>query len=156
MKRWMKMKRGTEEPVLAQHASEFLACVSTALYRHLYVDGQRGSVPGRILSKYTDGGKGKIHRFGTTVPIMLCISPDTFWVEASAQKTAARMKSSSEQKERAEILTECVHELVVALLPVGSSVGHGVAVWGGLAEGPGGVVLAVAAAAVVAAPRGAG
>lgn len=55
-----------------------------------------------------------------------------------------------------EILTECVHELVVALLPVGSTVGHGVAVGGGLAERSGGVVLAVTAAAVVAAPRGAG
>lgn len=51
-------------------------------------------------------------------------------------------------------LTECVHELVVPLLPVGSSVGHWVAVGGRLAERPGSVVLAVAAAVV--APRGAG
>lgn len=60
-----------------------------------------------------------------------------------------------ERKLNREILTECVHELVVALLPVGSSVGHRVAVGGRLAERSGGVVLAVAAAAVVA-PRGAG
>lgn len=49
-------------------------------------------------------------------------------------------------------LTECVHELVVALLPVGSSVGHWVAVGGGLTKRPGVVVLAVTAAAVIAAP----
>lgn len=59
-----------------------------------------------------------------------------------------------ERKLDHEILTECVHELVVALLPVGSSVGHWVAVGGRLAERSGGVVLAVAAAVV--APRGAG
>ncbi len=53
-------------------------------------------------------------------------------------------------------LTECVHELVVALLSVGSSVGHGVAVGGGLAQRSGGVMLAVTAAAVVTASRRAG
>lgn len=53
-------------------------------------------------------------------------------------------------------LTEGVHELVVALLPVGASIGHWVAVGRGLAEWPLGVALAVAAAAVVVAARGAG
>lgn len=56
---------------------------------------------------------------------------------------------------RCLLLTECVHELVVALLPVGSSVGHRVAVGRCLAERSGGVVLAIAAAVIVA-PRGAG
>lgn len=53
------------------------------------------------------------------------------------------------------ILTECVHELVVALLPVSSSVDHRVAVGRGLAERSGGVMFTITAAAVVA-PRGAG
>lgn len=55
-----------------------------------------------------------------------------------------------------EVLTKCVHELVVALLALHPSVGHGVAAGGVLAERPGSIALAVAAAAVVAAPRGAG
>lgn len=54
------------------------------------------------------------------------------------------------------LLTEGVHELVVALLPVCASVGHRVAVGRGLAERPLGMPLAVAAAAVVVAARGAG
>lgn len=53
-------------------------------------------------------------------------------------------------------LTERVHELVVALLSVYSSVGYGGAAGGGLAKRSRGVVLTVAAAAVVAAPRGTG
>lgn len=53
------------------------------------------------------------------------------------------------------LLTESVHELVVALLPVGSTVGHRVSVGRCLAERSGGVALAVAAAVIVA-PRGAG
>lgn len=55
-----------------------------------------------------------------------------------------------------KVVPERVHELVVALLPVYSSVDRGEAAGGGLAERLRRVVLAVAAAAVVAAPRGAG
>lgn len=61
----------------------------------------------------------------------------------------------TKSKYNPKVLTECVHELVVSLLPVSSSVGHGVAAGWRLAEGSGGLKLTVAAAAVIAAPWGA-
>lgn len=49
--------------------------------------------------------------------------------------------------------TECVHQLVVALLPVGSSVGYWVAVGGRVTEWTRSLALVIAAAAVVAPGR---
>lgn len=49
--------------------------------------------------------------------------------------------------------TECVHQLVVALLPVGSSVAYRVAVGGCVAEGTRRLALFITAAAVLAPGR---
>lgn len=101
------------------------------------------SVSSKVLWSYSVFGNGRIEQklFNPCIAII---------------PVNAGMSSSlwMETKHNPGMLTECVHELVVALLPVGSSVGHRVAVGGGLTERSGGVVLAVAAAAVVAAPWG--